>query len=303
MRNGNLYSALSSGLLALLLVCAPISTIYAKMVSGQVLQDDGQPAPKVRVFLVDTLHGAVTDGDGQFSLGEVPAGNYHLMATRPGMATVIRKLEVAEDNAPAIELHMNPNQRFERAASRYQPPPEPHRAEKSAYLKSISAGRQNGPNIVLILFDDLGFGDLGAYGNTLIRAPNIDSIAASGVKLTHFYSASPLCSPSRAALMTGRYPSRSLANHLVFAPLGSMQEKLLHAQGFPNHIAGDEILLPEILEAAGYTTALIGKWQLGEIDGYFPGDLGFDYFFGPLHSNNKPDFEIYRGRDVRYRAA
>lgn len=129
------------------------------------------------------------------------------------------------------------------------------------------------PNFIVILFDDLGRGDIGAYGNTVIRTPHLDRIAAEGVRLTEFYSPSPTCSPARAALLTGRHPLRTGVTR-VFVP----KEKW----GLP----GAEITLAEHLRSAGYATACIGKWHLGGRKAFRPGLHGFDRFYGVLYSND-----------------
>jgi hypothetical protein len=84
-----------------------------------------------------------------------------------------------------------------------------HLAYKQAYLQSVTPAPQSAPNIIIVFFDDLGWGDLSSYGNTLIDTPNIDQIALEGVLMTNFYAASPVCTPSRAALLTGRFPPRT----------------------------------------------------------------------------------------------
>ncbi len=129
------------------------------------------------------------------------------------------------------------------------------------------------PNFIVILLDDLGRGDIGAYGNTVIRTPNLDRIAAEGVRLTEFYSPSPTCSPARAALLTGRHPLRTGVTR-VFVP----KEKW----GLP----AAEITLAEHLQSAGYATACIGKWHLGGRKAFRPGLHGFDRFYGVLYSND-----------------
>ena len=136
---------------------------------------------------------------------------------------------------------------------------------------AVAQGR--GPNFVVILTDDLGYGDLGVYGHPSIQTPQIDRMAAEGVRLTEFYSAAPACTPARAALLTGRYPIRSgLVRVLV------PKEKW----GIP----ASEITLAEALKEQGYATACIGKWHLGGRRPFRPLRNGFDYFYGLLHSND-----------------
>ncbi len=127
------------------------------------------------------------------------------------------------------------------------------------------------PNIVLILTDDVGYGDIGSYGSRDIRTPNIDRLARGGVRLTDFY-ASPQCTPTRAALISGRYPQRvSLERALSTA--GPTLETGLPANGST---------LPQLLKNAGYRTGLVGKWHLGFLPEYSPNAHGFDYFYGFL---------------------
>jgi arylsulfatase A-like enzyme len=129
---------------------------------------------------------------------------------------------------------------------------------------------QQKPNIVLVIMDDVGYGDYGSYGATDVRTPNIDRLAADGVRFTDFYAA-PTCTPTRAMLMTGRYYQRTgLEAPLPAAPAGG--------RGLP--AAGHS--LPQLLKNAGYATALMGKWHLGYRPEYQPNAHGFDYFFGFL---------------------
>ena len=146
---------------------------------------------------------------------------------------------------------------------------------------------QTRPNVVLIVMDDVGYGDYGAYGAPDIRTPNVDRLARDGVKFTDFYAA-PTCTPTRAALMTGRYYQRTgLENPLGAAPAGG--------RGLP--ATGRS--LPQLMKNAGYATGLIGKWHLGYAANQIPKAHGFDYFFGFLSGlvdyyqhtdqNGKPD--------------
>ncbi len=133
------------------------------------------------------------------------------------------------------------------------------------------------PNFVIIFCDDLGYGDLGCFGHPTIRTPNLDRMAAEGVKLTQFYSAAPVCTPSRAALMTGRLPARS--------GMCSDKRRVL----FPNSIGGipaDEITLAEALKTKGYATACVGKWHLGHLPQFLPTNNGFESYFGIPYSND-----------------
>src|SRR6478672_989379 len=110
------------------------------------------------------------------------------------------------------------------------------------------------PNVVILLCDDLGYGDLGCYGHPSIRTPNLDRLAAEGMRFTDFYSAAEVCTPSRAALLTGRYPIRSGMCHDKF--------RVLRRES-TGHLPRDEITLAEQLKGRGSATALIGKWHLG----------------------------------------
>jgi arylsulfatase A-like enzyme len=134
-------------------------------------------------------------------------------------------------------------------------------------VKAQSADR---PNVVLIITDDVGYGDIGSYGAPDIRTPNIDSLAKNGTRLTDFYAA-PNCSPTRAALISGRYQQR----YRIEAPLGASNGPA-GEQGLP--ATGRS--LPQLLKNNGYRTGLVGKWHLGYKKEFSPGAHGFDYFFG-----------------------
>jgi arylsulfatase A len=145
-------------------------------------------------------------------------------------------------------------------------------------LVPLAAGAAAGqkPNIVIIFTDDLGYGDLGCYGSPVIATPRLDRMAAEGLRFTDFYSASEVCTPSRAALLTGRYPLRSGMSH---------RRRVL----FPDSTGGlppGEITIAEALKPQGYATAHIGKWHLGIHEGSRPQDQGFDYTYGIPYSND-----------------
>jgi len=124
------------------------------------------------------------------------------------------------------------------------------------------------PNLVFILADDLGWGDLGAFGNPEARTPHLDALAQSGVSLTQHYSASAVCAPARAGLLTGRYPHRT----------GAIDT--LEGRGL-DRLSPDETTLADVLKASGYATGLMGKWHLGALEAaYHPNRRGFDEFAG-----------------------
>ncbi len=129
------------------------------------------------------------------------------------------------------------------------------------------------PNIVFIYADDLGYGDPSCYGNAVIKTPNLDQMARDGARFTNFYSCSPVCSPSRAGLLTGRYQVRSGITEVLF----------------PNSSGGidsSEVTIAELLKTKGYATGIIGKWHLGHLPQYLPEKHGFDYWFGLPYSND-----------------
>jgi arylsulfatase A len=133
------------------------------------------------------------------------------------------------------------------------------------------------PNIIIIFADDMGYGDVGVYGHPTISTPNIDRIAAEGQKWTQFYTAASVCTPSRAALLTGRLPIRS--------GMCSEDRGVLFPDS-ANGLPADEITIAEKLKEQGYATACVGKWHLGHMPQYLPTSQGFDRYFGIPYSND-----------------
>lgn len=158
--------------------------------------------------------------------------------------------------------------------------------------KVRKAGRK--PNFVIIFADDLGYGDISCYNPEATRTPHLDRLAAEGLRSTDFFVPANVCSPSRAALLTGRYPMR------CGIPVARNENHPKYKNyGFP----ADEITIPELLKGAGYRSLMVGKWHLGmEIEGSHPLDAGFDEHFG-IPSNYEPKrgnthSTLYRGREV-----
>ena len=141
------------------------------------------------------------------------------------------------------------------------------------------------PNIIVIMADDLGWGDVSINGADLIETPNIDRIGREGIQLTSFYAGANVCTPSRAALLTGRYPVRSGMQHIIFP----------HSQG---GLPQDEVTIPEVLKTAGYATGMVGKWHLGHQDEHWPTEHGFDEFFGVAYSNDMQPFDLYEQKTI-----
>ena len=155
------------------------------------------------------------------------------------------------------------------------------------------------PNFVVVFIDDMGYGDIEPFGSTINKTPHLNQMAAEGRKLTSFYVASPVCTPSRAALMTGCYPQRvgleRGSGHIVLFP------------GDPHGLHPDEVTIAETLKNAGYATGCFGKWHLGDQPQYLPTSQGFDTYFGIPYSNDMwpalkrfqcPDLPVVRDSKV-----
>ncbi|MFT7643147.1 MAG: arylsulfatase A [Pirellulaceae bacterium] len=148
-------------------------------------------------------------------------------------------------------------------------------ASSSLVTPRLAAAKS--PNVIVIFCDDLGYGDLGCFGHPTIRTPNLDGMAAEGQKWTEFYVAACVCTPSRAALQTGRYPIRN--------GMCSDTRRVL----FPDSKGGlpaSEVTIAKMLKAQGYATHAIGKWHLGHLPQYLPTSHGYDSYFGIPYSND-----------------
>jgi len=154
-------------------------------------------------------------------------------------------------------------------------------------LLRAAAQQQRKPNFIIIFTDDQGYQDLGCFGSPLIKTPNIDRMAAEGMKFTDFYVAAAVCSPSRAALLTGCYPAR------IGFTFGALYP------GISRGLNPDEITIADLLKGQGYATACVGKWHVGgPHKPYMPTSRGFDSFFGLIASNDYPKTPLYRDLEM-----
>ncbi len=158
------------------------------------------------------------------------------------------------------------------------------------------------PNIVLIYVDDLGYGDLGCYGSEKNDTPHVDQLASDGMRFTEYYSASPVCTPSRAALLTGSYPGR-----VSFDVFNGSRKSWVLFPGYAEGLHPNELLLPEYLKWQGYATSHVGKWHLGDQIEHLPTRHGFDSYYGIPYSNdmaimprkkNSPPMPLLRDEEV-----
>jgi arylsulfatase A-like enzyme len=144
------------------------------------------------------------------------------------------------------------------------------------------------PNVLIILTDDLGYGDISCYGQEAYKTPNIDKLAGNGVSCSDFYVPTPYCAPSRATLLTGRFPLRH----------GMIRNPTPDAGINDIGLAAGEITLGEVFQEAGYATKCIGKWHLGHKEGFFPVKHGFDEYYGILYSNDMRPVQIIENMDT-----
>lgn len=159
----------------------------------------------------------------------------------------------------------------------------------SGIVSKASVKEKVTPNVIIIFADDLGYGDLSCYGNPTIHTPNLDKMAQEGAKLTQFYVGSPVCTPSRAALLTGCYPKRV-----------GLHQGVLHPDS-KTGLNPDEITIAELLKNKDYKTACIGKWHLGHHPQFMPLNHGFDVFYGFPYSNDMSRKEqLLLNSDTKY---
>ncbi len=160
------------------------------------------------------------------------------------------------------------------------------------YLKGVDKAEKDNPNVLVIMMDDLGYGDVSLNGS-IYETPNIDSIGENGLNFENFYSSYSVCSPARFACMTGRYPYRGYADNVIYPTVQTTgnfaQTRVYNSFEMGNNVdgmLGDEITIAEVFKNAGYATAAFGKWHLGDYGEYLPTNQGFDYFYGSHHVND-----------------
>ena len=173
------------------------------------------------------------------------------------------------------------------------------------YLDALAKSKpeEDSPNVLFILMDDLAYADISAYsymqdGKATINTPNIDSIAENGIYMENFYASAPVCSPSRFTALTGRYASRGYLDNVVFPTVVDgdtfSPTHFLNPYQFLHNvdgILGDEITIAEALQTLGYSTACVGKWNLGDYGEYLPTNQGFDYFYGSYYVNDMTPYD------------
>jgi uncharacterized sulfatase len=188
-------------------------------------------------------------------------------------------------------------------------------AQPAAALIAPSGAGAARPNFVVVVADDLGYGDLAGEGARPIRTPNLDALAREGVRFTQFYASASICSPSRAGLLTGRYPVRTGVTYIIFASEISLAHRVNLAlsrfgtrlglsdfhDSFVSGLPPSEITLAEALRVGGYATGMVGKWHLGDFShdpAHLPTRHGFDAFEGIPHSNDEFPVSTWRGEEL-----
>lgn len=156
--------------------------------------------------------------------------------------------------------------------------------QKTVLATGTIVEKSTRPNFVVIFVDDMGYGDIGAFGHPTIKTPNLDKMATEGQKWTNFYVASSVCSPSRAALLTGRLPIRTGVTNVLWPDSET---------GLPQ----SEITIAKVLKESGYKTAAVGKWHLGHKSPFLPTNHGFDSYYGIPYSNDMDKTEEFKGKD------
>ncbi len=164
------------------------------------------------------------------------------------------------------------------------------------YLGKVDTASENSPNVLIIMMDDLGYGDVSLNG-AVYDTPNIDSIGENGLNFENFYSSYSVCSPARFAALTGRYPYRGYADNVIYPTVDTIspfaQTRIFNSIEMganADGMLGDEITIAEVFNNAGYATGAFGKWHLGDYGEYLPTNQGFDYFYGSHHVNDMTPF-------------
>ena len=153
-------------------------------------------------------------------------------------------------------------------------------------------------NVIIMLTDDQGYSDLSCYGSTRIKTPRVDQMAAEGIRFTDFYAAASVCTPSRAALLTGCYPVRIGMGEFPLLPNGKPWQTRVLFRNAPFGLNPSETTIADLLRSAGYATACIGKWHLGDQKPFLPTSHGFDEYFGLLYTPDMPPLDYLRGDKI-----
>ncbi|MCQ2485055.1 MAG: sulfatase-like hydrolase/transferase [Clostridia bacterium] len=174
------------------------------------------------------------------------------------------------------------------------------------YLKSVDKYKKDSPNVLFILMDDLGWGDISHYG-AIYDTPNFDRICDEGVCFDNFYSSYSVCSPARFAALTGRYPFRGYADNVIYPTVDTLSPfastrifNSVELGANCDGMLGDEITIAEVFQNAGYDTACFGKWHLGDYGEYLPTNQGFDYFYGSHYVNDMTPFYHVKEENGEY---